>query len=140
MRKTFFLILVGMILGSTGVFAASKLFPDVPENTWYTNAVTSLSEKGIMNGYPDGTFGPEDNVNRAELATSLYRLIDYIENGASECSMARGQWESFPNTCVDSCYDTPAGAERECGEAETDGCNCGPDKCWDSNSRTCISN
>jgi len=81
MKKTLTLILVGALLGSTVAFAASKFFSDVPSNAWYSDAVASLSEKGIINGYPDGTFGPTNNVNRAELAVIIDRLIEYMETG-----------------------------------------------------------
>jgi len=43
--------------------------------------VNSLSEKGIINGYPDGTFGPTKNVNRAELAVMLDKTIQYVQTG-----------------------------------------------------------
>ena len=79
MKKTLTLILVGAMLGSTVAFAASKIFSDVPTNTWYTDAVNSLSEKGIIDGYPDNAFAPNSNVDRAELAVTLDRLIKYIE-------------------------------------------------------------
>ncbi|MFC1655538.1 S-layer homology domain-containing protein [Patescibacteria group bacterium] len=79
MKKTLMLILVGALLGSTVAFAASKFFSDVPADTWYSEAVASLSDKGIIEGYEDGTFGPTNNVNRAELAVMLDRLIDYME-------------------------------------------------------------
>ncbi len=81
MKKTFALILVGSILGSTITLAASKIFSDVPEDAWYKDAVMSLSEKGIITGYPDCTFGPGKTVNRAELAVMFDRLIEYIETG-----------------------------------------------------------
>ena|GEM_PF-2837348 len=79
MKKTLTLILVGAILGSTVAFAATKYFSDVPVGLWYSDEIASLSEKGIITGYSDGTFGPTKNVSRAELAVMLDRLIDYIE-------------------------------------------------------------
>lgn len=81
MKKAVTLILVGVLLGSTAAFAASKIFSDVPSDAWYADAVNSLSEKGIVEGYPNGTFGPTKNVNRAELAVMLDRLIKYMETG-----------------------------------------------------------
>jgi len=81
MKKSLTLILVGILLGSTVAFAASKFFSDVPANTWYSDEVASLSDKGIIAGYPDGTFGVTKNVNRAELAVILDRLIEYMETG-----------------------------------------------------------
>ncbi|MBD3330668.1 hypothetical protein GF354_04020 [Candidatus Peregrinibacteria bacterium] len=81
MKKTLALILIGVLLGASATFAASKLFSDVPADAWYSNSVSSLSEKGIIGGYPDGTFGPNKYVNRAELAVMMDRLIEYMENG-----------------------------------------------------------
>lgn len=41
-------------------------FPDVPEDTPLAEAVNALKERGIVSGYPDGTFKPDRTVNRAE--------------------------------------------------------------------------
>ena len=84
MKKFIAGLVTGVIITSIPMaFAVSKLFSDVPSNEWYSNAVANLSEKGIVAGYPDGTFGPSNNVNRAELAVMLDRLINYIENGST---------------------------------------------------------
>lgn len=81
MKKALGFIVVGILIGSGIAFAATKVFTDVPEDTWYTDAVESLADKGIVEGYPDGTFGPGRNVNRAEMAVIIDRLIEYIETG-----------------------------------------------------------
>ena len=57
----------------------ATVFTDVEESSWYYEAVQSLSEKGIIKGYENGSFKPSDNVNRAELAVTLDRLIEYLE-------------------------------------------------------------
>lgn len=43
-------------------------FVDLPAGHWAYEAVTSLAAAGIINGYPDGTFKPENSVTRAEFA------------------------------------------------------------------------
>ena len=43
-------------------------FPDVPEGAWYTPFVERLHELGIVGGFKDGTFGPNDVITRAEMA------------------------------------------------------------------------
>lgn len=60
------LLLVFVLFGlfSGQVLAAS--FPDVAENDEHYAAIEFLKERGIINGYVDGTFGPDNNVNRAE--------------------------------------------------------------------------
>ncbi|GEM_PF-1474340 len=54
------------------------------------------------------------------------------------CEKASGVWKSFPNTCVDSCEKARAKERVFCGQAFTDGCDCGPDKCW--NGKSCEDN
>ena len=50
-------------------------FNDVPENHWAAKAIEEVTEKGYFQGYPDGTFKPEEIVTRAELAAVLDRYI-----------------------------------------------------------------
>ena len=62
------LLLVVFVLTSTVLtpaFAAG--FSDVAETDKYSKAVTTLNTLGIINGYEDGTFKPENNVTRAVL-------------------------------------------------------------------------
>lgn len=87
MKKIIFLTLAGLIIGSIGTaFALSQLFSDVPENEWYANAINSLSEKEIVVGYEDGTFRPANNINRAELAVILDRLLEHERVMENQCN------------------------------------------------------
>lgn len=51
----------------------SNNFFDVPDGTWYTDAVTWANRSGVVTGYADGTFGPADAVTREQMATMLFR-------------------------------------------------------------------
>ncbi|MCL1873255.1 MAG: S-layer homology domain-containing protein [Clostridiales bacterium] len=53
-------------------------FSDVSAGTWYTDAVAWAEAEGIVEGYPDGTFKPNQNVSRQELATVLLRYAKFI--------------------------------------------------------------
>ena len=55
----------------------SALFPDVANNQYYTNAVIWAKQKGVINGYDNGTFKPLNNVTREEMATMIYRFAQY---------------------------------------------------------------
>ena len=44
----------------------SPVFSDVPANTWYADAVNCLAANGIISGYPDGKFYPDNPITRAE--------------------------------------------------------------------------
>ena len=53
----------------------STLFPDVPNNHWAYAAVSDLSRRGLVEGYPDGTFGGDRMMTRYEFAQIVYRAI-----------------------------------------------------------------
>ena len=42
-------------------------------------AVNALKAKGIINGYPDGTFKPEDKCSRAEVAQMVYEVVKLLD-------------------------------------------------------------
>ena len=46
---------------------------DVPSNHWAFPYISAVVFSGLMNGYPDGTFGPDRPITRAELATVMVR-------------------------------------------------------------------
>ena len=48
-------------------------YTDVAQDAWYTDAVTWAADKGIVTGYGEGLFGPEDPVTREQMAAILYR-------------------------------------------------------------------
>jgi uncharacterized repeat protein (TIGR01451 family)/fimbrial isopeptide formation D2 family protein len=47
--------------------------PDVPQNHWAYSYIAAVIFQGVMTGYPDGTFLPEQPITRAELATVMER-------------------------------------------------------------------
>lgn len=53
------------------------IFSDVLPNSWYTGIVNLAYAQGIVNGYGNGTFGPEDKVTYGHFATMLLRLLGY---------------------------------------------------------------
>lgn len=55
--------------------AIGKLFPDVNSNHWAAAQIKELSEMGVIVGYPDGTFKPDDNVTRAEFAVMAIKAL-----------------------------------------------------------------
>ena len=62
-------------LGETPTTPTADPFTDVPSNTWYAGYVDRLKELGLTTGRPDGTYGPLDTVNRAEMAAFLERAF-----------------------------------------------------------------
>ena len=77
MKKVLSLLLALWMLTSV---AFAQSFTDLDENHWAYPHVSALVESGVINGYEDGTFRPDANVTRAELAKLLY--MQFGENGS----------------------------------------------------------
>ena len=65
-------------------------FSDVAEEAWYAEAVDFCRENGLMDGFPDGSFRPDEPVTRAQLVTTLWR------------------WAGEPTVVADRSSDAPA--------------------------------
>lgn len=52
--------------------SADNRFPDVPDGAWFAKAASWAQSKGIITGYENGHFGPNDSLTREQLALILY--------------------------------------------------------------------
>lgn len=70
-------LLKGIMALTIMCFAAAPVlaFPDVSDNHWAAPQIKLLSEQGVIVGYPDGTFKPDNNVTRAEFAAMAIRAL-----------------------------------------------------------------
>ena len=88
MKKTFlsFVLCIAMICAVSGqAFAAA--FTDVESGKWYAEGINYCSSKGIIKGYKDGSFKPNNSITRAELAaicSTGLELQDKAENTFSD--------------------------------------------------------
>lgn len=65
-------IYIAMGEDGLGILSTGGLsFSDVPQGYWAYDAIMALAQRGVINGYPDGTFRPEKGVTRAEFAKML---------------------------------------------------------------------
>lgn len=56
---------------------SSAGYSDVPTGQWYSDAIAWATEKGIFEGYGNGTFGPNDPITREQLAAIFYRYASH---------------------------------------------------------------
>lgn len=56
-------------------WSQSNPYYDVFPEDWFNNAISTLTRAQIVNGYPNGNFGPMDNITRAEFATMAVRFF-----------------------------------------------------------------
>ena len=77
MNKVAFLMIAALLLSMSAIAFAQE-FPDVPPDHWAYDAVQELVDAGIIQGYPDGTFGGKRAMTRYEFALALSRAIPVI--------------------------------------------------------------
>ena len=70
---------MAQILYNAGFYSQSinnqiNSFSDVDNNHWAYVAIETMKQEGILNGYADGRFGPNDSLSRAQIAAIIYRL------------------------------------------------------------------
>ena len=97
MKKLFAMLLVLSVLCTTviNVSAAetqNRNFTDISGH-WAENTINKWKEKGIISGYPDGTFKPDNTVTRAELSKILASAFDLPDNEiASYIDVSENDW------------------------------------------------
>lgn len=64
---------------ATSPVAGAPLFPDVPGEHWAADAVAALAARGLVEGYPDGTFKGDRSASRWETALVVARLLARME-------------------------------------------------------------
>ena len=89
------------------MFAGAKVFEDVKAGSDYSEAITMLSDLGIIQGKDDGKYHPEDTITRAEACAMIARLMTGDPNvsqyvGAqSFTDVAKGSWK---DSAIGYCY------------------------------------
>lgn len=88
MGQTFKKITVTLLTGALLLGVSAPLSPAAyaftdSEGAWYTEVVDMASQYGLMNGYPDGSFGVSAEMTRAELVTVLCRMLEWDTDPAA---------------------------------------------------------
>ena len=86
MRKIILFSILMLLVCNLIAFAGP--FSDVPQGHWAFDAINSLTEKGILKGYEDGTFGGNKVVSRYHLAVVISRMLASIEQKPETVSRA----------------------------------------------------
>lgn len=89
-----FLIVVVTLSMVNPVFAQGMPFTDVPEGAWFYDYVKYVNDHGLMTGLNPTTFGPTENLARAQFATILYRMNNEpsVQYTNKFPDVADGQW------------------------------------------------
>lgn len=100
-------------------------FSDVNKDAWFAGSVSALVNKGIISGYADGTFRPNDTITRAQMAKMLVNAFELTgkESKNSFKDVKQGDWFfQYVNTLVENKVTVgKSPSEFGAGEAVTRG-------------------
>lgn len=71
---------------------ANNSFSDVSTDDWYNESVSTMANGKYITGYPDGTFGGNKNITRAEFVAMLVRFIGVQNEDCSFTDVSRDYW------------------------------------------------
>lgn len=66
--------------GSSNTSTSKAVFSDVSNNHWAKGSIELVTKAGLFQGYPDGSFKPDDTIKRGEFATVVYKLLKLKES------------------------------------------------------------
>lgn len=75
---------------TNGILEGENIFPDVNPGDWFYDYVVGSIQYGWINGYPDGTFGPNNTITRAEATAIVNRMLgrsadeDYVDSHTTD--------------------------------------------------------
>ncbi len=84
---------------ATPVFAAGRVFYDLTTDHWAYSYIMAMAEEGIINGYEDETFRPENTVLRCEfvkLLSSCTKTLSIIKDALPFEDVDSGAWYALP--------------------------------------------
>ena len=93
-RIALVLTLVLVLSMATTAFAANNPFSDLPADHWAYDSIVQLAAVGLIEGYPDGTFGGSRMLTRYEAAMVFARALERLEN-IIEAGLAEAGDDSF---------------------------------------------
>lgn len=80
MKKILALVaVIALVAFAAPAFAAANPFMDVPMNHWAYDAIGQLAARGVLSGYPDGTYKGNQPMTRYEVASSVARALAVVD-------------------------------------------------------------
>lgn len=109
------MILARIISGRNDFSLTDTKYPDVTKDMWHSGAINYLADKGILTGYEDGYFRPENPITRGEFTTIIARYKSLSSSNNGKFNDVVGHWsEKFIFGVSDEGYITgyPDGSFR----------------------------
>lgn len=97
-RKMAMALAAVLVAGSLPVTVSAATFTDINEVTWASSTIQAVSDKGLINGYEDGTFRAKNNVTYSEAMVMIYNLMDKTGNLKASATNTLPIYQSVLNT------------------------------------------
>lgn len=81
---------------------STRNFRDVPANYWGSPAIIAVSNSGLVTGFPDGSFRPEEKITRAQALVILSKALGNNTNANPNGLNAYGDRQAVPEWAMDS--------------------------------------
>jgi hypothetical protein len=82
--------------------SAKNSFTDVNADEWYAPYVGAASEAGIINGYPDGTFGVNNEITRQDAAVMIARALMYKNINCEKAALSYGDNDAIASYATEA--------------------------------------
>jgi len=102
----------GLFVSAHAASLGSSVFPDVPSGTYYDSAVGEMYADGIITGYENGKFGPNDNVTRGQVAVMMQRFKNQLSGQVITQSSSSSMQSSVSSSSSSVAESTDAGSFR----------------------------
>lgn len=97
-RKMAMALAAVLVAGSLPVTVSAATFTDINEVSWASSTIQAVSDKGLINGYEDGTFRAKNNVTYSEAMVMIYNLMDKTGNLKAGATNTLPMYQSVLNT------------------------------------------
>lgn len=97
-RKMAMALAAVLVAGSLPVTASAATFTDINEVSWASSTIQAVSDKGLINGYEDGTFRAKNNVTYSEAMVMVYNLMSKTGNLKASATNTLSIYQSVLNT------------------------------------------
>lgn len=77
----------------------ARTFSDVPSDAWYADTIRQAVRYGLINGYGDGTFRPNQPITRAETVVMINRLLGRTYTTAAELHTKESPFPDVVRSC-----------------------------------------
>lgn len=115
-KRLFCIMMSILLMLQINSASGNACFSDICPGDWYYDTVTEMAENGYLNGYPDGSFRPDDTITAAEYVSVAARICGLEKSAAQNSHWAGGllksaldngwyDWDELPPTA--EMYDKP---------------------------------